>query len=78
MSKSKKSKATKPNKLHDTLVRLLSRPDGATLHDTWNAGYYFPAVFALKLAERRGYKTSIVKKKGELTRYKAVAARRSQ
>jgi hypothetical protein len=76
----KASKATKKpvkasNKaksaLHDKLVSLFARPSGATMHDTWDAGYKFPAMMALKLAKRRGFKVSVVKKKGELTRYYA-------
>lgn len=59
----------RPNPLHDRLVKLLMRPEGATMHDTWNAGFYFPAKVALKLAARRGLKTKVVKVKGELTRY---------
>jgi hypothetical protein len=64
----------KPNPLHEKLIRLMSRPDGATLHDLWNSGFQQPSVFALKIAERHGLKTSIVKKKGELTRYIAKRA----
>jgi len=69
------TKATKkPNELHEKLIALLTRKDGATMHDTWNVGFEYPAMLALKIAERRGYKTSVVKKKGELSRYIAKRA----
>ncbi len=64
-----KARAKKPNKLHDTLISLMSRPTGATIHDTWNAGFYFPVMAAVKIAERRGLKVKKDKKPGELTRY---------
>ena len=67
-------KARKSNALHEKLIKLFVRPEGATMHDTWNAGYAYPAATALKIAERRGLKTSVVKKKGELTRYIAKRA----
>jgi len=57
--------------LHDRLIKLLQRPEGATMHDTWNIGYYYPAMSALKIAERRGFKTRVNKRPGELTRYYA-------
>jgi hypothetical protein len=52
----------------------MARPNGATMHDTWNAGFEYPAMAALKIAERRGYKISVVKKKGELSRHIAKRA----
>lgn len=69
----------RPNPLHDRLIRLMLRPGGATVHDTWNAGFYYPALVALKMAARRGLRTNVVKVKGELTRYvarRSVARRR--
>jgi hypothetical protein len=36
--------------------------------------FEYPAIMALRIAERRGYKTSAVKKPGELTRYVAKRA----
>jgi hypothetical protein len=60
------------NKLHEKLIKLFRRPKGATLADTVKAGYKYPAVIALKIAERRGYKTKVVKKSGEPTRYLAL------
>jgi hypothetical protein len=62
-------KARKPNPLHEKLIALLVRPNGATMHDLWNAGFQYPAKAALKIAERRGLKTSVKKVKGELTSY---------
>jgi hypothetical protein len=47
----------------------LTRKDGATLTDIGKAGFRYPAIQALRIAERRGMKTSVVKKEGELTRY---------
>jgi hypothetical protein len=69
-------KTRQTNALHEKILKLLTRPEGATMHDTYNAGYHYPAVFALKIAATRGYKTSIIKPKvkGELTRYVAKRA----
>ena len=65
--------ANKLNNLHERLIKLFLRKGGATLADTVKAGYKYPAVFALKIAERRGYKTKIVpRKNGEPTRYIAL------
>jgi hypothetical protein len=61
-------------KLHEKLIALFLRPSGATLADTIEAGYAYPAVQALKLAERRGLKTSVKKAAGEPTRYIARRA----
>jgi hypothetical protein len=86
MSKSPSKKSTKPvavkvikrtrktNALHEKLIKLFTRPNGATLTDTVEAGFKYPAVAALRIAERRGYKTNVVKKAGELTRYTARKA----
>jgi hypothetical protein len=38
------------------------------------AKFNAPAIQALRIVERRGYKTSVVKKPGELTRYIAKRA----
>jgi hypothetical protein len=62
-------KARKPNPLHDTLVRLLSRPNGVTIGDISECGFKYSAVAALAIAARHGFKTSVVKKNGELNRY---------
>ena len=64
-------KSKKSNPLQDKLISLFARPTGATMHDTFNAGYQYPAMQALKMAERRGYKVSTKKEDGELTRYYA-------
>jgi len=69
-----KANGRKPNPLHDTLVKLMSRPNGATMHDTFNAGWNYPAMAAVKIVERRGYKVSKKKEPGELTRYIAKRA----
>jgi hypothetical protein len=69
----------KPNALHDTLVKLMARPNGATMHDTFNAGWNYPAMAAVKIVERRGYKVTKKKVPGELTcyiaRHTAIVAR---
>ena len=72
VAKKVSTKATKkPNLLHEKLVKPFCRPNGATLTDTKEAGFECPAMAALKIAERRELKTSVVKKKGELTRFGA-------
>ena len=67
-------RSRKPNALHEKLIKLFTRPNGATMHDTYNAGFEYPAMAALKIAERRGFKTNVIKKSGELTRYIARKA----
>jgi hypothetical protein len=52
----------------------MSRPNGATMHDTYNAGFEYPAMAAVKIVERRGYKVSKKKEAGALTRYIAKRA----
>ena len=81
MSAKKSTKAKKPvvkvlknrktNALHDKLLKLFMRPQGATLEDTSKAGANRPAIAALNIFKKRGYKTSVVKKAGEPTRYLA-------
>jgi hypothetical protein len=76
---SKKSVAKKPqnrpmNALQEKLIKLFVRPNGATLAETVKIAKR-PALMALRMFERRGYKTSVVKKAGEPTRYLARAAR---
>jgi len=69
------SKATKkPNALHEKLIKLFVRPNGATITDIAAAKFKYPAIQALRIAERRGYKTSVSKKPGKLTRYIAKRA----
>jgi hypothetical protein len=75
VAKKVSTKATKkPNPLHEKLIKLFTRPNGATVHDTMEAGFNYPAMAALRIAERRGYKTSVVKKPGELSQYIAKRA----
>ena len=62
----------KPNPLHDKLEKLFTRPGGCTMHDTYNAGFEYPAMQALKMFERRGYQISAKKVPGELTVYSAT------
>lgn len=69
-----KAAASKPRELkplHKKLINLFVRPQGATMHDTYNAGWEYPAMAALKIAERHGYKVTAKKVPGELTRYTA-------
>jgi hypothetical protein len=71
-AKTAKKVSHKP--LHEKLLKLFRRPNGATLEDTVEAGYKYPALFALRIAERRGYKVKVIKKDGELTRYVATGS----
>jgi hypothetical protein len=52
----------RPNPIHQTLIKLMSRPNGATITDIAAAKFKAPAIQALRLVGRRGYKTSVVKK----------------
>lgn len=71
----KKTSGKNFDALHEKLITLFKRPTGATLAEIKAAGYdYAPGIFALRIAERRGYKTSVVKKDGERTRYLAKGA----
>jgi hypothetical protein len=76
MAVSKKSAkvAKKSNQLHERIVKLFSRPNGATINDLDEAGFKYSARQALKIAEHRGLKTSAKKPDGELTRYYAKKA----
>jgi hypothetical protein len=67
-------KTRKANPLHDKLVALMLRPRGATRTDIAKTKFPAAAIAALRIVERRGYKTSTVKKPGELTRYVAKRA----
>jgi hypothetical protein len=71
---SKKANGKKPNALHDKLVALMTRPNGATITDLQAAKFKRPSIAALRIVAHRGFKTSVVKKKGELTRYVAKRA----
>ena len=50
--------------LHDKLEKLFTQKGGCTMHDTYNAGYAYPAAQALKMFEKRGYKVSTKKEPG--------------
>jgi hypothetical protein len=52
----------------------MTRPSGATLAEIKAAKFNAAAMQAIKIVERRGFKTSVVKKDGELTRYVAKRA----
>jgi hypothetical protein len=76
----KAAKATKkpvvvkaPNPLHQALIALMLRKDGATITDFQTIeGFNIPSMAALRIAERHGYEATASKKPGELTIYKAV------
>jgi len=59
----------KPNPVHDKVIKLLARPNGATLQDTKDAGFKYAVAVAVKIAERNGYKVNKKKLEGEPTRY---------
>ena len=62
----------KTNVLHEKLIKLFSRPNGATINEIFDAGFKYSARQALRIAETRGLKTSAKKPDGEpLTRYYA-------
>jgi hypothetical protein len=71
-AKNGNAKPIKP--LHAKLIALMTRPKGATLADIKAAKFNAAAMQALKIVQRRGYKTNVVKKAGELTRYVARKA----
>jgi hypothetical protein len=60
----KVKRTRKPNALHDKLEKLFTQKGGCTMHDIWNAGFEYPAMAALKIFERRGYKVSVKKVPG--------------
>jgi predicted nucleotidyltransferase component of viral defense system len=73
--KSAKNPVVKVNDaLHEKIVKLFTRPNGATINDLNEAGFKYSARQALKIAEHRGLKTSVKKPDGELTRYYAKKA----
>jgi len=63
-------KARKPNALHEKLVKLFTRKDGATVQDVAEVKFYGPAIAALRIVERRGYKTNVIK---NLASYRATS-----
>jgi hypothetical protein len=65
--------AKAPNPLHQKLIALMARKDGATISDFQTVeGFNIPSMAALRIAERHGYTASSSKKPGEKTVYKAV------
>ena len=60
----KVKRTRKPSALHDKLEKLFTQ--NCTMHDIWNAGFEYPAMAALKIFERRGYKVSVKKVPGPL------------
>jgi hypothetical protein len=70
----KKANSKKPNLVHEKLIKLMTRPTGATITDLADAGFKYASIQALKIAERRGLKVRVDKKPGELTRYIAKKA----
>jgi hypothetical protein len=71
----KKAGVKAPNPLHEKLIALMARKDGATIADFQTVdGFNIPSMAALRIAERAGFKTSAVKKPGERTRYYAKTA----
>lgn len=73
-AKSVKTVAAKaPNPLHEKLIALMARKDGATISDFQQVeGFNIPSMAALRIAERHGYTATASKKPGERTVYKAV------
>jgi len=67
------TQAKAPNPLHEKLIALMARKDGATIADFQGVdGFKMASMAALKIAERHGYEASASKKPGERTVYKAV------
>jgi hypothetical protein len=56
----------------DKIVKLLRRPNGATIAELNEVGHNASAQAALKLAESRGLKTKSTKADGERTHYFAT------
>jgi hypothetical protein len=64
-----------PNPLHQKLIALMTRKDGATIADFRTVeGFNFPSMAVVKIARRAGYEASASKKPGERTRYVARKA----
>jgi hypothetical protein len=67
-------KAVAPNQLHQKLIALMARKEGAGIADFQTVeGFNLPSMAVVRIAERHGYKTNVSKKPGERTVYKAVA-----
>jgi hypothetical protein len=64
-----------PNPLHQKLIALMVRKDGATIADFQTVeGFNIPLMAVVKIARRPGYEASASKKQGERTRYVARKA----
>ena len=62
-----------PNPMHEKLIALMLRKDGAGIADFQTVdGFNMPSMAVVRIAERAGYKASASKKPGERTVYKAV------
>ena len=67
----KKSRA--PNPLHEKLIALMARKDGATIADFQTVdGFNIPSMAVVRIAERHGYKASASRKPSERIVYKAM------
>jgi hypothetical protein len=73
-STTKKSAVEKaPNPLHEKLIALMARKEGATISDFQSVdGFNIPSMAVVRIAQRHGYEASASKKPGERTVYKAV------
>jgi valyl-tRNA synthetase len=76
MTKTAKAAAVKAptNEMHQKVIALLSRPEGATRADLNQIEFPASSVAALRIAERHGFKVRIDKKDGEFKRYIATKA----
>jgi hypothetical protein len=73
VTKATAKKSAAPNPLHEKLIALMARKDGATISDFQTVdGFNIPSMAAMRIAERHGYQVSASKKPGERTIYKAV------
>ena len=61
------------NPMHEKLIALMLRKDGAGIADFQKVeGFNIPSMAVVRIAERAGYKADASKKPGERTVYKAV------
>jgi len=71
-SKAVAVKERAPNPLHQKLIALMLRPNGAGIADFQAVdGFNMPSMAVVKIARRAGYEASASKKPGERTRYVA-------
>jgi hypothetical protein len=74
-SATKKAVVKAPNALHQKLIALMARKDGATIADFQTVeGFNMPSMAVVKIARRAGYEASASKKQGARTRYVARKA----